>query len=176
MTYRFTLHELYADGGVIGHNPSDKGGTWAYRILEDGLVVAEDSGWVTPVEMNMLNITNNFTEMYAVIRGVEKLSKDWNGTILSDSQITLGRWFMGWKWHNIPMWMIDRHAKAKKAHTFAKDWRWILLQGHPTKAHLETGVGPKGYPVSAHNKWCDEACGKAAVQFLEAYNVDHANH
>lgn len=48
----------------------------------------------------------------------------------------------------------------------------VLLQGHPTKADLACGIGKKrNLPVSIHNVWCDEACGKAAREFLENLEI-----
>jgi ribonuclease HI len=165
------MNELYCDGGVIGHNPSPKGGTWAFRILTDGVVVCEKSGVITPQEAQMPEITNNLTEMMALVNGLEALLSDWVGTVLSDSQVTLGRAFLGWKWKNVPLWLHHRYQVARTRLVNWDSLQWTLLQGHPTKAELTAGVGSRGYPVSIHNQWCDKACGQAAEEFLKRVAV-----
>jgi hypothetical protein len=45
--------------------------------------------------------------------------------------------------------------------------KYILLDGHPTKKQLETGIGKRGGPGSKHNVWCDDACRKAGEAFME---------
>jgi ribonuclease HI len=160
-------NKLYADGGVITHNPSEIGGTWAYRILKDGLVTCEFSGILTPKQAKMVTVSNNLTEMCAVIAGLRALPDDWTGTIYSDSQITLGRLFMSWKWNEIPQWLHDMYKDAQKRLVNWERLTWVLLDGHPTKAHLAAGLGKRGHPVSEHNKWCDQACTAAAKHYLE---------
>ncbi len=161
------MSNLYCDGGVIGHNPSPIGGTWAFRRVDRGLVMAEQSGVITPETAELPAITNNLTEMLALVRGLQSLPNYWTGTIFSDSQITLGRAFLGWKWKNIPMWL---HHEFQKERTRLTRWNLIdhvLLQGHPTRAELNAGTGSRGYPVSEHNVWCDLACGQQASEFLK---------
>src|SRR5574338_1198510 len=99
------MNGLYVDGGVIGKNPSTQGGTWAARLMRDAFVVCEIKGVVTPKEAKLKEITNNLTEMLALIRGLQLLPTAWTGTIFSDSMVTLGRVFEGWKWNGIPPWM-----------------------------------------------------------------------
>ncbi len=161
------MNDLYCDGGVIGHNPSAVGGTWAFRRLHRGFVVSEKSGVITPETAELPTITNNLTEMLAMIRGLQSLPSEWTGTIYSDSQITLGRVFRGWKWKGIPLWMHNEFQK-ERARLFHWDWiDHVLLQGHPTRAELVAGIGSRGYPVSEHNVWCDMACGRMAEEFLK---------
>ena len=161
--------DLYADGGVIGRNPSVVGGTWAFCLVDMdlfGIRTIEQSGVITPDEAGLPEITNNLTEMLAVVRGLQALPDDWIGTVNSDSQITLGRLFDGWKWKGIPPWL---HAEFQKERARLAKWDWLyhrLLQGHPTKAELAAGMGKRGYPVSEHNQWCDWACGEAAAEFV----------
>lgn len=112
-------------------------------------------------------VTNNQTEMLALIVGLEQLPAGFRGTIYSDSQVTLGRVFMGWKWKNIPGWM---HRRYQKQRARLLDWdeiKYVLLDGHPTKAQLQAGRGKRGHPVSEHNVWCDEACRKAGEAFMQ---------
>lgn len=162
------MSDLYCDGGVIGANPSDVGGTWAFRIIEsrppEDAVITEASGLITPDE-NLPAITNNLTEMLALVRGLQALPEGWAGTVYSDSQITLGRAFMGWKWKNIPAWLHHEYQQAR-ARLNWQNIRWVLLSGHPTRAELANGISKSGRPVSAHNVWCDMACGKVAEEYV----------
>lgn len=167
------MDELYCDGGVINVNPSPIGGTWAYRIVCNGVVAAEQSGVITPAEAGTPNITNNFTEMLALVRGLQHLTvlPKWTGTIYSDSQITLGRAFMGWKWTGIPKWLYEEFGHAVKGLHNWERIRCVLLSGHPTKAQLQLGTGKGGRPVSIHNVACDRLCGDEARKFMEAYHA-----
>jgi ribonuclease HI len=161
--------ELFADGGVIKKNPSTIGGTWAFRIVLNGVVRCERSGVITPAEAQLPAITNNLTEMIAVVQGLKQLTltPQFCGTVYSDSQITLGRVFEGWKWTGIPTWL---HLQFQRAREGLKRWdqiQHVLLAGHPTRAQLEAGIGRHGYPVSEHNVWCDKACTQAALEYLK---------
>jgi ribonuclease HI len=160
------MNELYVDGGVIRKNPSAIGGTWAARLVEDGRVLWGTGGVITPKEAQMPEITNNLTEMLALVRGLSLLPDDWQGTVYSDSEITLGRAFMGWKWKNIPLWLHHEYQAQVKRLKYWPVIRYVRLDGHPTREHLATGKGKRGGPVSVHNAWCDEACGHAAAVFM----------
>lgn len=161
-------NQLYVDGGVININPSTIGGTWAARLVQDGKVINEWSGVITPAEAYMLSVSNNLTEMLALVKGLSFLPWDWRGTVYSDSQVTLGRAFQGWKWNNVPSWLYNAFGNQCARLVHWKQIHYVLLDGHPTKAHLEAGVGKRGHPVSAHNAWCDHACQAQAKQFMEA--------
>lgn len=158
------MNELYADGGVIGKNPSNVGGTWAFRVVGDGVVVSERCGLIRPADAKLPMITNNLTEMLALVRGLLKVSElpKWTGTVYSDSQITLGRVFEGWKWNNIPDWLHKEYQQARKQLLCWDQINHVLLSGHPTKVQLEAGIGKGNRPVSEHNVWCDRACGQVA--------------
>jgi len=96
--------ELYVDGGVIGGNPSAIGGTYAYRLLGEAGALVQCARVLTTFQVGG-HVTNNQTEMMALLAGLKRLPDGFNGKIFSDSQVTLGRAFMGWKWKNIPLWM-----------------------------------------------------------------------
>ena len=156
---------IYADGGVIGRNPSSIGGTWAYVLTQDDEVLKECSNVVTPEQIQMPAVSNNVTELIAVVRGLAAVPFDWYGTIASDSEITLGRVFRGWHRHNVPDWLsaeldfqIQMHIKWNKINGH-------LLQGHPTRLQLLKGMGDR-YPVSKHNVRCDQLCGIEAKKYL----------
>jgi len=162
------MNELYADGGVIDKNPSAIGGTWAYRIVSSPKPIIFLVGYITPKRAKLPSITNNLTEMLALVRGLEALPTDWVGTVYSDSQITLGRAFEGWKWNGIPDWLHHDYQDARKHLLHWDQINHILLSGHPTRAQLAAGIGKNGRPVSIHNVWCDKACSEMAKTYREA--------
>lgn len=156
-----TIIAVYADGGVIGVNSSPVGGTWACCHVNDhGVRVYTASGVVLPRQSCPL-ITNNLTEMVALVKALEALPEGWHGAVYSDSQITLGRLFLGWKMSGIPDVLIRQGSAALKRLDLARV-TWTLLDGHPTKAQLAMGKGKRGNPVSEHNVWCDKQCAKEA--------------
>jgi len=162
------MNKLFCDGGVVGANPSLIGGTYAWRLVVDDAPVAEGAYFISTVDARVPAVTNNLTEMLAVIKGLEALPVDWCGTVLSDSQITLGRLFLGWKWNNIPAWAHHRFQAVRARLVHFDKFEHVLLAGHPTRAQLAAGIGRHGYPVSIHNVWCDQACGKAGEDALQA--------
>lgn len=159
--------QLFVDGGVIKRNPSVIGGTMAFRRVEKGDVIKQGVSIITPIEAGMRVITNNLTEMLALIIGFEHLPDDWAGIVYSDSQVTLGRVFLSWRWNNIPMWMHHRFQFERKRLIHFEQFEYVLLDGHPTKAQLLDGIGKRGNPVSEHNVWCDRACALKAEAFQE---------
>jgi ribonuclease HI len=160
-------HHLYCDGGVVQVNPSPIGGTWAARLVEDGQVKRMQGGIITPAQAQMPTISNNLTEMLALVRGLALLPEDWRGTVFSDSQITLGRAFLGWKWTNTPAWLYEEFGKQTTRLVHWDQIHYVLLAGHPTRAQLAAGIGRHGYPVSEHNVWCDKMCQSLADQLPE---------
>lgn len=153
---------VYADGGVIQVNPSPVGGTWAFcHVDSSGHRVLEQGGVVTPEPG--AKITNNLTEFVALVSALEALPEGWCGWACSDSGVTLGRLFSGWKLTNIPADWIERGARALKRLGTVTPRR---LDGHPTAAQLLAGIGKRGGPVSIHNVWCDKECGRQAQTYL----------
>jgi len=149
---------IYADGGTIGGNPSPVGGTYAWCHVDAAdRRVAWDSGRlkVRPP------VTNNQAELYAVLAALATLPDGWSGHVCSDSQVTLGRVCgEGEKRStNIPRGWIERLAYHRGR---LGELVPVQLDGHPTKAELEAGIGHRGNPVSVHNVWCDEACRREA--------------
>lgn len=157
--------QLFIDGGVVGKNPSKVAGTWAARLVYDGVVIRESSGVITPKDAGLPSITNNLTEILALVKGLEMLSSNRVCTVYSDSQVTLGRAFQGWKWNNIPPWLHQLY-RAQRDRLIWDEIAWVLLAGHPTKAQLSAGKGRHGLPVSVHNVWCDHACQEAGQAYL----------
>lgn len=151
---------VYCDGGVICRNPSPYGGTWAWIALDAaGEVVARDSGVIAEP-----GTTNNVSEFVAAVRALESLPNDWSGKLYSDSQVTLGRLAWQWSLNGLPLEWVARGANVLQRMGFFEP---VLLQGHPTRAELEAGVGRRhGYPVSKWNVECDKECGRLAAEYL----------
>jgi ribonuclease HI len=162
---------LYADGGVILKNPSPIGGTWAWcAVDEEGNRVLWRGG-VVPFAGR--EITNNHTEQIAITLALETMPDGWSGIVHSDSMIALGRVFKGWKGKNLP-----DNIRRRSAAAVARLGRIepVLLQGHPTKADLARGFGSRrGFPVSIHNVWCDEECGRQARAYLSKIQIVQAH-
>ncbi len=155
--------ELYVDGGVVQVNPSPIGGTYAWLLVDDGVRVKGCAYFMSAETAKLPVVTNNQTEMMALIKGLSQLPNDWCGCIYSDSAITLGRAFSGWKWKNVPEWIQNRFFAQRLRFIYWDRITYVQLDGHPTKAQLASGIGKRGNPVSIHNVWCDEACGKAGA-------------
>lgn len=163
-----TVVAVYADGGVIGRNPSLIGGTWAWAHVDAaGERIATGSGVVEPETAGVPAITNNYTEMIAILNGLAELPEGWAGIVCSDSKITLGRLFWEWKWTGIPARIIRRAAIVLQRLDLANS-TVLLVDGHPTAAQLAAGVGKRGGPVSEHNVWCDAECGRRGRAFRKA--------
>lgn len=149
---------LYTDGGVIQINPSPFGGTWAWCLVEAGQRIRHDSGVLLPAP-DCPVITNNVTELYALVAGIEALPADWAGLIYSDSWVSLQRVFLGAKLKNVPEWLVERLQVIRQSGRLSQ-MAYVLLDGHPTQAQLLAGRGKRGGPVSEFNVWCDEECNR----------------
>lgn len=158
---------LYADGGVIGPNPSAIGGTWAWCQVANGQRGLCGSGIITPVAAGLPAITNNLTELYAILEARESLPYAWSGTIHSDSWVSLQRVFCTAKLNNVPPWLVERLQRLQRDGWF-RGCSWVLLDGHPTRAQLAAGVGKREHPVSIHNVWCDAECTRRAQEIKGA--------
>lgn len=161
-----SITALYADGGVIGSNPSPLGGTWAWCQVVGDERVACASGVILPAEVGLPAITNNLTELYAILEARESLPYAWSGTIYSDSWVSLQRVFLAAKLNNVPDWLIRRLQSMQRGGWFS-GCSWQLLDGHPTKAQLSAGIGKRGHPVSKWNVWCDQTCQQEARAFQQ---------
>ena len=158
---------LYVDGGVILRNPSPIGGTWACCYVENDAIVWSRSGVLTPDQACVKEVTNNQSEMYAMLMGLLALPKEYQGKVFSDSMITIGRVSMGWKWKNIPDWGHDLYYQARQHIPGFNEIKFKHLDGHPTKDQLQAGFGKRGNPVSKWNVWCDERCTYEGKEYMK---------
>lgn len=161
-------HEiLWADGGVTGRNPSKIGGPFAWiRTFQDH-PIAMNAGLITPGENKTETVSNNHTEFVAILSGLQHLPFDWYGYLCSDSQITLGRFFLSWKLKNIPQWMSDMYLEQRHRLIYWDKITPVLLSGHPTKAELASGIGARIYPCSKWNVQVDQRCKELAIKQLK---------
>lgn len=168
-THESGIAAAYVDGGVIQVNPSPVGGTWAWAFVNAvGDKLISDAGLVLPPFGGLDYISNNLTEMMAAVQALEALPKGWHGAFYSDSQITLGRLFQGWKWRGIPQELRDRARLAldRLKINGALQVKYELLKGHPTKAELAAGrSGRMG--VSKWNVYCDAECGRVGAEYMQ---------
>lgn len=161
---------LYTDGGVIRRNPSIFGGTWAWVLVDGEDSVDSGAGVITPQEMGTLSVTNNQTELLAVVKGLGAIYDDEIVQICSDSDVTLGRLFRNSPFVNIPKWMVKKLEQEKRRLQNFSKFTYTLMDGHPTQEQLRTGKGKNGNVTSEWNVRCDQKCQLAAKTFLESLN------
>ena len=159
---------MYADGGVIGKNPSEVGGTFAFcYVTENGGRLTGIGGHVTPDEIGLPRVTNNVTEFLALLLALEQLPDGWAGPVYTDSEITSCRFSKGRrsKFNGVPDALRDRlFAVMDRLGQYVVG----LLAGHPNKRELAAGRRADGMPVSLFNVWCDKRCAVAAEEFRAA--------
>jgi hypothetical protein len=183
------VRAVYADGGVIGRNPSKLGGTWCWCwSLTEKLVVPSVVPFLYREGMGLalagatekecqvtgfrvvaapdLEVTNNQTENLALARCLAPLPAGWEGPVYSDSQITLGRFFRGWETKGIPKLWVERVQDAILPRL--GKLKPLLLDGHPTRSQLQAGLGKRGNLVSSFNAFCDARCGQVAGTYTSA--------
>lgn len=162
--------KIYVDGGCICSNPSPYGGTWAYVVVVDGKKVFELSEYVTPEDIGTHKfVTNNQMELYAVIQAFQYMMSDDVITLLSDSEVTLGRVFKNYALNNIPFPLVYELERQKERLTNFKKIKYVLLAGHPSRVSLKKGTDKKGRPVSIWNVLCDELCKQQAEKYVSTY-------
>jgi ribonuclease HI len=158
------MEELFCDGGLIGRNPSREGGTWAWRLVIDGVAVRSDSGILRPSDIGTEMITNNNTELYAILRAIDEVPTGWRGRLSSDSRVALGWVFKRYDSRRVPDVLL-RMLLAIRDTAVTKNIVPRLLQGHPTREDLDCGIGARrDLPVSVHQEWCDRECGRMAAR------------
>lgn len=167
--------DLYADGGVVGKNPSQLGGTWAFVVLysKEGVLVKKffDSGVVTLRSEGVSEITNNYTEFLAVLNGCEHLKREHPENkivyIHTDSNVTRCRFENEKpKFEGLTQSLVDRMRQVK----INSNYIFRLLDGHPNKLQLQNGTGKRGQPVSKWNVFCDLLCNFQAD--ILRFNLD----
>lgn len=161
------MRKLYCDGGVISSNPSPIGGTWAWVLVgDDDCIIHRDGGFISVEEMGYDGVTNNQTELLAIVKGLTWLHDEIEPLMVcSDSAVSLGRVFKNFSMNNIPGWLErDLKEQRKRLVNFPK-FSHLLLDGHPTVKQLNCGVGKSGHPTSRYNVLCDNMCNRIAAKY-----------
>jgi ribonuclease HI len=159
-------HSIYCDGGCVSRNPSPHGGTWCFCwVTQKGERVRHQSGLVFPQEVGLGRITNNLTELLAAVKALESVSKNWDGTLYTDSLVTMRRITTGQRFVGIPNHLRLRALELRRG----RKYKVVLVGGHPTRKELTEGRRERnGLPVSPHNQFCDHECCRLAKDFLSA--------
>ncbi len=122
---------------------------------------------ILPAECDDQPVGNNVAELRAAVEALVVMPGDWRGTLYSDSQVTLGRLFDGWPLRGVPVDLAWRTQQLREWLRRFGQVRGVLLQGYPTRADLERGVGKKrGLPVSRWNVLADRMCQERAALYL----------
>lgn len=163
---------LYADGGVALSNPSPIAGTWAFVYVNaEGVTVKERSGLLLPSYLGRRTVSNNDTEFYAVLRGLEALPDGWSGDVYSDSQCTLLRYQRVVNCQPPTKTMcVEHYERAEVAVDRLGPLRFLHLKGHPTRSDIARGHTAKGQPVSLYQVRCDILCTERAQEYLNNVN------
>lgn len=182
----FQSDGIYTDAGVLSAGNSVLGGVWAWCYVDGGTVRSSHSGillvkgvaapvemegWCEEEESGQPHIEINLMELYAAVKGLEahQLRHPLNANIhlLSDSGNAIGRLTKGWAMKGVPDAIVKRVKKLSGEMTI----QTTLLSGHPTVrgGHFESGVGPRGYPCSEHNVFCDKECDRLRNLFKDYY-------
>lgn len=172
------IEALWCDGGVIYTNASPFGGTYAWCGVNAAGEIIKHGFAVVPAPDGR-EVTNNDTEIIAVIQAMRSVPDGWSGTIYTDSMVTITRF------QNIRNDLLHRITKIPKnvlAEAINQMGRmgkvaFKLVKGHPDAASLEIGVyeydlvRQKANPrvVSRFNVWCDAKCGTLAKGWIEEH-------
>lgn len=165
------------DGGVYRANPSPLGGSWAYVLVDatgnwvgesgpmlpgDGVYDRKRQAWV---------ISNNVSELAAMVFALMECPKGWYGQVISDSMITLRRITNeAPSMEGVPAWLAELVVEARK-HVNIDRCAWLLVSGHPTRAELACGYSQDGdrlRPVSKYNEAVDAMC---TTQMAETFKT-----
>jgi ribonuclease HI len=165
---------IYTDGGVVARNPSEIGGTWCYRLVDEhGILIQMRSG-LQRVTSEWPVATNNVMELWATLKGLRGVPSEppkvTNLHLFTDSEITAMRLRSPWrvKMNGVPEWMVV--AIRQLCNLWQYELEVSVLAGHPSKRDLEKGATCKGTPVSWHNVECDKECGRLARAAMGGYS------
>jgi ribonuclease HI len=153
--------ELYCDGGVALKNPSPYCGTWAWLLVEHDKELQRGSGIVEPADVGLPTVSNNLTELLAALRALQGVPEGWEGTLFTDSGVTMYRIAQPDR-RTLPKFWYEMLVGLKRTRKF----QVVLVGGHPTKADLKKGFNKDGKPVSKWNVACDKMCRNLAQRFL----------
>ena len=174
---------VFTDGGLVGHNPSTKGGTWAWcAVTPEGEHVREVSAYLLPKTSTCPGnprvgsdvVTNNDVEFFAAMRALESMAVGWSGALATDSRITIERLKKCREGQMPTAFRADWFSRAECAFKRLGTVNLIHLAGHPTQKDLERGYKENSdgttTRVNRHQTWCDSRCRELAEQFEARVN------
>ena len=100
------IYEVYTDGATTGNGKANAPGGWAYVILKDGVMIAQDSGG----EVGTTNQRMELTAALNACREVEKMDAFARVKIYSDSAYLVNCWKQHW-WR---AWQTNGWKNSKK--------------------------------------------------------------
>ena len=149
------IYEVYCDGATTGNGKANAPGGWAYVILKDGVMIAQDSGG----EVGTTNQRMELTAALNACREVEKMDAFAQVKIYSDSAYLVNCWKQHW-WR---AWQANGWKNSKKESVANQDlWMGLI----PFFEKVPSGydfVKVKGH---AGNEW-NEIVDKMAVRAKE---------
>lgn len=166
---------IFADGGIIGKNPSRVGGTWCYLwVSGQGRKLYTEHGIVSPQDHGLQTVGNNLTELLAVLRAVQSVPPEWDGTVFTDSLITYHRFTSSpfTSFRGIPQDLTREVFRLRGEHRF----RMGHLKGHPTRKELQEGRSRCGRMVSIFNVYCDKTCGRIGREHLTRLSAENGQN
>lgn len=156
----------FTDGGVGFVNPSPHCGTWAFCHVLDDKIVHQASGVVLPNQDGYGDtVSNNTSELLAIVRCVAALPERWEGVLYGDSLNSLNRFRGKGTPKGVPKLLWQEMLFQRSRHP---ELKMVLLGGHPTRADLERGVRGDGKLVSPWNVAMDKECCRLAEEFFAA--------
>jgi ribonuclease HI len=159
------VDSVFCDGGLLGTNPNPLGGTWSWCHIYREEMVNHASGVVEPHEFKMTTISNNVSELLAMVNCLDALPNGWSGGVYTDSNVTAKRAERprSAKFNGVPQKLIDRLRAVRER---LGRLEFVLLAGHPSESDLIRGRKVKSrLPVSKWNKLCDDMCNKERADF-----------
>lgn len=172
------VKKVVCDGGLVAMNKY--GGTWAWTGVNDlNRRIIGESGFVEgppskqPDKSFTRHVTNNHSEQIAIVKALESMPDGWEGTVISDSRIALGRVFNRhtWSMKNLPPNILERtHAAMTRMGPGIKS---LNIQGHPTEDDIRKGWGRhRNLPVLIHNVYVDWECERQREEYFKVYDLD----
>ena len=113
------MFEVYTDGATSGNGKANAPGGWAYVILKDGSLIAENSGG----EVGTTNQRMELTAALNACREVEKMDAFAQVRIYSDSAYLINCWKQNW-WR---AWLANGWKNSKKQPVANEDlWTGLI--------------------------------------------------
>ena len=146
-------YEVYTDGATTGNGKANAPGGWAYVILKDGIMIAQDSG-------GEVGTTNQRMELQAVIEALKACEALWNPNyeyhFYSDSAYLINcyeqKWYENWERNG---WVTTTRKPVSNSELWAE-----IIPYFRRKSFFFHKV--KGHEDDYYNNYVDELAQKAA--------------